>query len=54
MPTLDNFGKLGAATIVFYVPILCVSAVLVFRHGFKRDAGWIFLLFLSTGKSFSN
>jgi hypothetical protein len=48
MPSLDAFGKLAAATIVFYVPILVITVTLVLRHGFKRDAGWIFLSIFST------
>jgi hypothetical protein len=50
MPSLDDHGKLGAATIPFYVPILVISFVLVLRHGFTRDSGWIFILIFSIGK----
>jgi hypothetical protein len=47
MPTLDVFGQLAAATIAFYIPILVITITLVLRHGFRRDAGWIFLLIFS-------
>lgn len=47
MPSLDDHGKLGAAVIPFYVPILVASAVVVFRHGFGRNTGWIYLLLFS-------
>ncbi|KII86377.1 hypothetical protein PLICRDRAFT_56088 [Plicaturopsis crispa FD-325 SS-3] len=47
MPELQSRGKLGAATIAFYAPILVLTGVLVLRHGFRRDAGWIFLFVFS-------
>ncbi|KIM84628.1 hypothetical protein PILCRDRAFT_818206 [Piloderma croceum F 1598] len=47
MPSLNDHGKLGAATIPFYVPILIISFVLVLRHGFTRDSGWIFVFIFS-------
>ena len=50
MPSLDDHGKLGAATIPFYVPILIISFVLILRHGFTRDSGWIFIFIFSIGE----
>jgi hypothetical protein len=50
MPSLNNLGKIDAAAMVIYLPIFAVSLVLVFRHGFKRDAGWIFLCIFSLSK----
>lgn len=50
MPTLDNLGKISAATMVLYIPILIIAAILVFRHGFTRDAGWIFIAIFSFSK----
>ncbi|THH28280.1 hypothetical protein EUX98_g5907 [Antrodiella citrinella] len=44
---LDARGGISAAQLVIYIPILVLSAILVKRHGFKRQAGWIFLLILS-------
>jgi len=44
---LDARGGISLAQLLIYIPILIVSAVLVRRHGFKRQAGWIFLLILS-------
>ena len=49
MPSLNSYGKIDAATMVFYLPILGISLVLVFRNGFRRDAGWIFLCIFSLG-----
>lgn len=51
MPSLDGFGKLAPPVIVFYIPIFIVTLILVLRHGFKRDAGWIFLLIFSISTS---
>lgn len=50
MPALENTGKLAAVTIVFYLPILVTTVILVFRHGFRRDSGWIFLLIFSNSQ----
>jgi len=44
---LDARGGISLGQVLVYVPILLVSAVLVRRHGFKRQAGWIFLVVLS-------
>ena len=53
MPSLDDHGKLGAALIPFYVPILIASAIVVFRHGFGRNDGWVYLLIFSIGDYFA-
>ncbi|KZP28441.1 hypothetical protein FIBSPDRAFT_817331 [Athelia psychrophila] len=45
--TLDDFGKIGVAVAVLYIPVLITAIFLVCRHGFKRDAGWIFLVIFS-------
>jgi hypothetical protein len=50
MPSLNSYGKIDAATMVIYLPIFAISLVLVFRHGFKRDAGWIFLCIFAFSK----
>ncbi|THH33965.1 hypothetical protein EUX98_g287 [Antrodiella citrinella] len=47
MGKLDARGGISIVLMIIYIPILLVSAVLVKRHGFKRQAGWIFLLILS-------
>lgn len=48
--TLDDFGKIGIAVAILYIPVLITAIFLVCRHGFKRDAGWIFLVIFSVGK----
>lgn len=48
--TLDDFGRIAIVVAVLYVPVLILSVILVLRHGFKRDAGWIFLAIFSTSK----
>jgi len=45
--TLNTNGKLEAAVMVFYAPIALLALALTIRHGFKREAGWIFLLTFS-------
>lgn len=44
---LDQRGDIAIATIVFFVPIFCFALFLTLRHGFGRQAGWIFLLTFS-------
>lgn len=46
---LDQRGDIAAAQIAFYVPVLVVSFILTLRHGFRREAGWVFLLTFSIG-----
>lgn len=48
--TLDSFGRIGFAVAVLYIPVLITAIFLVCRHGFKRDAGWIFLVLFAIGK----
>ncbi|KAF9524080.1 hypothetical protein CPB83DRAFT_641078 [Crepidotus variabilis] len=47
MPQLDLRGKIAAAEIAFWVPVFGLSAYLVFRYAFRRDAGWFFLTIFS-------
>ncbi|THH28052.1 hypothetical protein EUX98_g6137 [Antrodiella citrinella] len=47
MPSLDARGGISAAQLVIYIPVLVLSAILVMRHGFRKQAGWIFLVILS-------
>lgn len=50
---LDERGDIAILEIIVYTPILVSSGFLIFRHGLTRNAGWIFLLILSIGKSSS-
>jgi hypothetical protein len=53
LPSLDDHGKLGAAIIPFYIPVLFISLILAVRHrGFSRKAGWIFLFLFSISEYF--
>jgi hypothetical protein len=47
---LDQRGKISIAEIVFYVPTLFLAFFLTLRHGFRREAGWIYLLIFSVGE----
>lgn len=53
MRSLDDHGKLGAAVIPFYLPIFVASAVVVLRHGFGRNTGWVYLFVFSISESSS-
>lgn len=44
---LPETSRLAIADIVFYIPALILSIILVVRHGFDRQLGWIFLTFLA-------
>ncbi|KAF8078239.1 hypothetical protein FPV67DRAFT_1775489 [Lyophyllum atratum] len=48
MPALDLHGKLAAAQIGFYTPIVVFTIYLVWRYAFRRDAGWLFLFVFSS------
>jgi len=45
--SLDDFGKIAIVVAILYIPVLITAIILVCRHGFKRDAGWIFLVIFS-------
>jgi hypothetical protein len=34
---------IAIAEICVYIPVFILTVVVVFRHGFKRQAGWIYL-----------
>ncbi|KAK5129409.1 hypothetical protein LTR08_003296 [Meristemomyces frigidus] len=44
---LDVHGDLSAVEIAFFSPALCIAVFVVFRHGFKKNLGWIYLVTLS-------
>ncbi|TDL17888.1 hypothetical protein BD410DRAFT_775673 [Rickenella mellea] len=44
---LDARGIISVIQVIVFVPIFFVALFLTFRHGFKRQAGWIFLLIFS-------
>ncbi|TCD68829.1 hypothetical protein EIP91_009696 [Steccherinum ochraceum] len=44
---LSARGIIALGQLIVYVPIVFVAGFLVFRHGFSRGTGWIFLLTLS-------
>lgn len=47
MARLSELNKISIAEIVVYVPSLAVAIVLVRKHGFKRSAGWLYLVIFS-------
>ncbi|KIM85114.1 hypothetical protein PILCRDRAFT_817972 [Piloderma croceum F 1598] len=40
---IDKHGKVAVGIISFYCTLLGIVLKLVLRHGFRREAGWIFL-----------
>ena len=50
--TLDQYGKIAAAEIAFYVPVLCVAFFIALKNGFSHKNGWILLFMFSLGKFF--
>lgn len=49
---LDPRGIISAVELVFYIPTAILVLILTLRHGFRRDAGWIFLLIFSLSEDF--
>ena len=45
---LPSDESLAIAQLAIYVPVLFVSTVVVIRHGFHKQLGWIFLAILAT------
>ncbi|KZS94782.1 hypothetical protein SISNIDRAFT_465053 [Sistotremastrum niveocremeum HHB9708] len=44
---LDHRGIVSIVQIIVYVPLLIFAGILVARHGFSRESGWIFLAIFS-------
>ena len=44
---LPSDESLASAQIATYVPVLFASAVIVIRHGFHKQLGWVFLAILA-------
>ncbi|KAI4274541.1 MAG: hypothetical protein L6R38_006068 [Xanthoria sp. 2 TBL-2021] len=45
--TLPETSRLAIADVVFYIPALILSIIIVVRHGFDRQLGWVFLTLLA-------
>ncbi|KAL5518692.1 hypothetical protein ACEPAH_375 [Sanghuangporus vaninii] len=50
MGSLDERGDISVALLAIYPFIFILALILTVRHGFKRQAGWLFLLLFSTAK----
>ncbi|KFY81070.1 hypothetical protein V499_00143 [Pseudogymnoascus sp. VKM F-103] len=44
---LDSRGDLAAVVLALWCPLFLVAIWVVRRHGFSRQAGWIFIVFLA-------
>ena len=51
---LNARGGTSLVEVIVYIPVLAISFVLVLRHGFRRRAGWIFLVILSISTGVSH
>ncbi|KZT33624.1 hypothetical protein SISSUDRAFT_1027488 [Sistotremastrum suecicum HHB10207 ss-3] len=40
-------GIVSIVQIIVYLPLIALALILVFRHGFSRESGWIFLAIFS-------
>ncbi|KAK5169019.1 uncharacterized protein LTR77_006328 [Saxophila tyrrhenica] len=47
MSPLQPKGGLAAAQVAFFAPALLISTYIVFRHGLRRQLGWLYLVLLS-------
>lgn len=47
MSPLTPKGDLSAAQVAFFAPALLIGLVVVLRHGFSRQAGWVYIVILS-------
>lgn len=45
---LTELNGISIAEIVVYIPIFAIAIFLALRHGFGRNAGWLFLVIFST------
>lgn len=45
--TLNSHADLAAAEITFYVPALCLSALVCLKQGFSKNLGWFYLVLIS-------
>ncbi|CAK7223306.1 hypothetical protein SBRCBS47491_005163 [Sporothrix bragantina] len=45
--TLTIYNDISIVQLAFFIPSLLVAGTLSYRHGFKRSAGWIYLVILS-------
>ncbi|CAK7206742.1 hypothetical protein SEUCBS139899_009548 [Sporothrix eucalyptigena] len=45
--TLTIYNKISILQLAFFAPSLVVAGTLSYRHGFRRSAGWIYLVILS-------
>lgn len=47
MTQLSELNRISIAELVIYLPALGVAIILALRHGFGRNAGWLYLILFS-------
>ncbi|KAK4461918.1 hypothetical protein QBC42DRAFT_338692 [Cladorrhinum samala] len=45
--TLSTINSIAAAQLAIYVPLFLISILLAYRHGFRRNAGWLYIVIFS-------
>ncbi|KAI9758275.1 MAG: hypothetical protein M4579_003134 [Chaenotheca gracillima] len=51
---LDSAGKLSVVELIVFTPCIFLSAYVSFKHGFGRQAGWLFLMLFSLVRVIGN
>lgn len=46
---LDSHGKIAVLELVIYIPVSIFCIFNNFQHGFRREAGWIYLTLFCAG-----
>lgn len=47
---LDGRGDVAIVQLIVYAPILLISQFLLFRHGMRKQHGWLFLALFAAGE----
>lgn len=45
--TIGYRSAVSIVEVIFYLPALFIAAYISYRHGFGRNAGWVFLILFS-------
>ena len=44
---LNAKGDLSAVELAFFAPAFCIALFVLFRHGFNKQLGWLYVCLLS-------
>lgn len=48
--TISYRSAISVVELIVYLPALFIAAYISFRHGFGRNAGWVFLILFSLAR----